>query len=219
MELLHFFPLPTPSNIYGLAHLKNGGIDGSKGKCRILVSTLDKQVFCIEHVNNRFVCNEIHFSYIPSKFFDVPHKMLNELFSFIADGADIISIDSFERSQNVNDTVIGITFKNSTKDNSDHDQNCDFRKKIVVDQYQERSSRQNFSTSSPLSTSRKELKSSGGSSSSLSKTKDGQQESVASSHYYFNVYSSSISVASNRSFDLNQIARMLHSPNVQTKLM
>lgn len=62
MEQLNFFPLAIPSNAYGLAHLKGD-------KNRVLITTLEKQIFCIEYnsIENQFTCYEIHFAYIPSK--------------------------------------------------------------------------------------------------------------------------------------------------------
>lgn len=60
MEQLNFFPLSNPSNIYGLTRLE---VDKNK----ILIATLEKQIFCIEYIDDKFVCNEVHFAYIPSE--------------------------------------------------------------------------------------------------------------------------------------------------------
>lgn len=63
MEQIEFFPFDNPSNIYGLATIK-------AGKTRVLVKTLEKQIFSIEYSyeEKRIVCNQIHFAYIPSKY-------------------------------------------------------------------------------------------------------------------------------------------------------
>ena len=61
MEQLNFFPLSVPSNVYGFAHLKGD-------RSRVLVATLEKQIFCIEYSDNQFTCNEVHFAYIPSEY-------------------------------------------------------------------------------------------------------------------------------------------------------
>lgn len=64
MEQIGFFPLNNASNIYGLTNVR-----GNDRK-RILVATLEKQIFSIEYSDyNKFTCNEIHFAYIPSKYF------------------------------------------------------------------------------------------------------------------------------------------------------
>lgn len=92
MEQLNFFnfPISVPSNVYGFAHLKGE-------RSRVLVATLEKQIFCIEYSDGQFSCNEVHFTYIPN-------------------GADIISIDAFQRASTF-DTVVGITFfKSSSKE-------------------------------------------------------------------------------------------------------
>ncbi|KAI2801334.1 hypothetical protein BLOT_010884 [Blomia tropicalis] len=102
MEQLNFFPLAIPSNAYGLAHLKGD-------KNRVLITTLEKQIFCIEYnsIENQFTCYEIHFAYIPN-------------------GADIISIDTFQRSSN-RDTVVGITFFKNSKESDSNE----FRKNVI----------------------------------------------------------------------------------------
>lgn len=61
MEQLNFFPLAVPSNVYGFAHLKGD-------RSRVLVATLEKQIFCIEYSDSQFSCNEVHFTYIPSEY-------------------------------------------------------------------------------------------------------------------------------------------------------
>lgn len=73
MEQLHFFPLAVPSNVYGFAHLR--GSDRS----RVLVATLEKQIFCIEYSGNAFTCNEVHFTYIPS---EAIHPSSNLMFNY-----------------------------------------------------------------------------------------------------------------------------------------
>lgn len=63
MEQLNFFnfPISVPSNVYGFAHLKGE-------RSRVLVATLEKQIFCIEYSDGQFSCNEVHFTYIPSEY-------------------------------------------------------------------------------------------------------------------------------------------------------
>ncbi len=71
MELLNYFSFPIQSNIYGLSCLQiDDGIN------RLLVATLEKQIFCIEKQNNKFSCREVHFTYIPSKKFFYFHSFL-----------------------------------------------------------------------------------------------------------------------------------------------
>lgn len=61
MEFLNYFSFPVQSNIYGLSCLQtDDGID------RLLVATLENQIFCIESQQNKFSCREVHFTYIPS---------------------------------------------------------------------------------------------------------------------------------------------------------
>ncbi|OTF81400.1 hypothetical protein BLA29_011225 [Euroglyphus maynei] len=103
MEQIGFFPINNSSNIYGLTNIK-GDMN-----TRILVATLEKQIFAIEYSENKnIVCNEIHFACIPNN-------------------ADIISIDAFVRHNNNNDIVLGITF---FKNYEESDSN-DFGKNII----------------------------------------------------------------------------------------
>lgn len=109
MELLDYFPLHVPSNIYGLAHLA-----GERN--RLLISTLTKRVCCLEVNDDQLLCNDIHFPYIPSKFDffaffdDFIHICLCNL-----DGAEIISIAAFQRLDS-NDVVVGVTYAKDVED-------------------------------------------------------------------------------------------------------
>ena len=62
MELLNYFSFPVQSNIYGLSCLQT--YDGSD---KLLVATLERQIFYIENKENKFCCREVHFTYIPSQ--------------------------------------------------------------------------------------------------------------------------------------------------------
>ncbi|KAH7645850.1 KICSTOR complex protein kaptin [Dermatophagoides farinae] len=102
MEQIGFFPISNSSNIYGMTNMHGD-------MTRILVATLEKQVFAVEYSDNKKItCNEIHFAYIPNS-------------------ADIISIDAFVRT-NYNDIVLGITFFKNYKESDSNE----FRKNIVV---------------------------------------------------------------------------------------
>ena len=61
MEQIGFFPINNSSNIYGLTNIMGD-------MTRILVATLEKQIFAVEYSENKkIICNEIHFAYIPSE--------------------------------------------------------------------------------------------------------------------------------------------------------
>lgn len=61
MEQIGFFPISNSSNIYGMTNMHGD-------MTRILVATLEKQVFAVEYSDNKKItCNEIHFAYIPSE--------------------------------------------------------------------------------------------------------------------------------------------------------
>lgn len=99
MKDLNYFPLDVESNIYGMTALE---FDDKTSK--VLVATLDCQIFCINYNKFKPHTREIEFTYIPN-------------------GAKIISIGALKRGPN--DFVIGITHslapsdqKGSTRANS-----------------------------------------------------------------------------------------------------
>ncbi|XP_066907831.1 KICSTOR complex protein kaptin isoform X2 [Halyomorpha halys] len=85
----HYFPLPTQGNIYSVVNLQQ-----SNGKNKTLVATLKRKIYSCEFIdeNNILlpVIKEVPFTYIPT-------------------GAEIISIDAFNRSKTCDDFFIGIT--------------------------------------------------------------------------------------------------------------
>lgn len=91
MSEAHFSGLPSQSNIYGMTTLNIG--DANK----VLVSCLQRNVFCIEYTRNKKnvltpSSREIHFTYLP-------------------EGADVIAIDAFSKPVPDNlDIIIGIAF-------------------------------------------------------------------------------------------------------------
>lgn len=91
MSEAHFSGLPYQSNVYGMTTLNIG--DANK----VLVSCLQRNVFCIEYMRNKKnvltpSSREIHFTYLP-------------------EGADVIAIDAFSKSVPDNlDIIIGIAF-------------------------------------------------------------------------------------------------------------
>ncbi|CAG2184139.1 unnamed protein product, partial [Oppiella nova] len=95
MEVLNYFSFPIQSNVYGLSCLQT-----YEGTDRLLVATLERQIFCIENKGNKFSCKEVHFTYIPN-------------------GANIISIDTFRRPMNEHDFAVGITFVKIDKTDKD----------------------------------------------------------------------------------------------------
>ncbi|KAF4531949.1 hypothetical protein B566_EDAN006641 [Ephemera danica] len=93
----HYFGLPSQGNVYCLTNLcmRDGGN-------KILVASLKRKVFSFEYIESGGVLKptvrEVPFTYIPS-------------------GAEIISIDAFNKSPISNDFVIGITIiKGATGD-------------------------------------------------------------------------------------------------------
>lgn len=85
----HYFPLPTQGNIYSVVNLQQ-----SNGKNKTLVATLKRKIYSCEFIeeNNILlpIIKEVPFTYIPT-------------------GAEIISIDAFNRSKICDDFFIGIT--------------------------------------------------------------------------------------------------------------
>ncbi|XP_076313832.1 KICSTOR complex protein kaptin-like isoform X2 [Tachypleus tridentatus] len=93
----HFSELPSQGNIYGLSSLTVGTTN------KALVASLRRKVFCVDYAQTRIPSTrEINFTYIPA-------------------GAEIISIDAFNKSLENHDFVIGITFiKNSESQSSQY---------------------------------------------------------------------------------------------------
>lgn len=83
MKDLNYFPLDVESNIYGMTTLE---FDDRTSK--VLVATLDCQIYCINYSKFKPQTREVEFTYIPN-------------------GAKIISIGALKRGPN--DFVIGIT--------------------------------------------------------------------------------------------------------------
>lgn len=83
MKDLNYFPLDVESNIYGMTTLE---FDDKTSK--VLVATLDCQIYCINYNKFKPHTREVEFTYIPN-------------------GAKIISIGALKRGSN--DFVIGIT--------------------------------------------------------------------------------------------------------------
>lgn len=83
MKDLNYFPLDVESNIYGMTTLE---LNDKSSK--VLVATLDCQIFCINYTKFKSQTREVEFTYIPN-------------------GAKIISIGALKRGPN--DFVIGIT--------------------------------------------------------------------------------------------------------------
>ncbi|EFA06740.2 KICSTOR complex protein kaptin [Tribolium castaneum] len=94
LEESHYFHLPSQGNIYTITHL-----EAANCPHKILVASLKRDIFCIEYQESGGclipTTKEVSFTYIPS-------------------GAEIISVDAFNKSATKNEFVIGITIiKNS----------------------------------------------------------------------------------------------------------
>ncbi|XP_019868581.1 KICSTOR complex protein kaptin isoform X2 [Aethina tumida] len=93
----HYFHLPSQGNVFTLTDLNLA--NGSK---KLLVASLKREIFCFEYTESssgylKPTIKEVSFTYIPS-------------------GAEIISIDAFNKSTYKNEFVIGITIiKNSNE--------------------------------------------------------------------------------------------------------
>ncbi|XP_060519052.1 KICSTOR complex protein kaptin-like [Cylas formicarius] len=92
----HYFHIPSQGNIYTVTDLKL-----ANGTPILLAASLKREIFCIEYLESSSgflvsTTKEVSFTYIPS-------------------GAEIISIDAFNKSTTNNELVIGITIiKNSS---------------------------------------------------------------------------------------------------------
>lgn len=107
LESAHYFSLPSQGNIYTFAPLQL--INGSN---KLLVAALKREVFCFEYLENSNgvllpTTKEVSFTYIPSKYVILVVIFLCT-FELIG-GAEIISMDAFNKSDNSNEFVIGIT--------------------------------------------------------------------------------------------------------------
>ena len=101
----HTFSLDFQGNIYTVSSIQQSGSFTTK----LIVATLTRKVYCVElsmsHCARPCGCvvvpqsQEIQFTYIPS-------------------GAEIISIDAFNRSKTVDDFVIGVTIIKSAESGS-----------------------------------------------------------------------------------------------------
>ncbi|KAJ3636757.1 hypothetical protein MTP99_000270 [Tenebrio molitor] len=85
----HYFNLPSQANIYTVTHLQAANCPH-----KMLVASLKRDIFCIEYQDSGGALipttREVSFTYIPS-------------------GAEIISVDAFNKSATKNEFVIGIT--------------------------------------------------------------------------------------------------------------
>ncbi|KAK9883968.1 hypothetical protein WA026_004904 [Henosepilachna vigintioctopunctata] len=96
----HYFSLPTQGNIYTITNLEL-----ANGTSKLLVASLKREIFCFEYVegtNGTLIptAREVSFTYIPT-------------------GAEIISIDAYNKSSKNNEFVVGITIiKNSNDSDS-----------------------------------------------------------------------------------------------------
>lgn len=93
----HYFPMPSQGNVNTISFLEliNGTI-------KILVATLKRQIFCFEYLEK-------------SKSILIP-SVKEVSFTYIPTSAEIITLDSFNKSQEKNDFVIGITIIKNSKD-------------------------------------------------------------------------------------------------------
>lgn len=89
----HFCGIASQSSIYGLTSLFTG-----ESSHKVLVASSRRKVYCIEFSKNNysviFSTRVVQFTYIP-------------------EGAEIISIDAFNQACHVHDFVVGITFTKS----------------------------------------------------------------------------------------------------------
>ena len=96
---LHWFPLVSQGNIYCLTKLLS-----IKGPSRVLVASLKRKIYLCE-------CHQL------SKCRLKP--MIKELlFTYIPSGAEIISVDAYNKSSEADEFVIGITIMKYNSENS-----------------------------------------------------------------------------------------------------
>nr|XP_058954875.1 KICSTOR complex protein kaptin-like isoform X1 [Pocillopora verrucosa] len=86
-EEIHFLPIPSQTNIYGLTK-----IDGNDEERKLFLASLSGRVVCLEYPRNSPVptSKEVPFTYIP-------------------DSAEIVSIDAFNRPETRKGLVVGIS--------------------------------------------------------------------------------------------------------------
>lgn len=96
LKYSHYFSLPTQGSIYTLANLNL-----PNGTSKLLVASLKREIYCLEYLEGTDgslipTAREVSFTYIPT-------------------GAEIISIDAYNKSTSSNEFVVGVAIiKNST---------------------------------------------------------------------------------------------------------
>ncbi|KAJ8942623.1 hypothetical protein NQ318_013336 [Aromia moschata] len=93
----HYFYIPSQGNIYTMTDLKL-----ANGTTKLLVASLKREIFCFEYQESSTgllvpTTKEVSFTYIPN-------------------GAEIISLDAFNKSATKNEFVIGITIIKNSND-------------------------------------------------------------------------------------------------------
>ncbi|KAJ8941658.1 hypothetical protein NQ314_010303 [Rhamnusium bicolor] len=93
----HYFYIPSQGNIYTMTDLKL-----ANGSTKLLVASLKREIFCFEYQESPTgslvpTTKEVSFTYIPN-------------------GAEIISLDAFNKSSINNEFVIGITIIKNSND-------------------------------------------------------------------------------------------------------
>lgn len=103
----HYFHLPSQGNVFTLTDLNLA--NGSK---KLLVASLKREIFCFEYTESssgylKPTIKEVSFTYIPSN--KTITIIFDKLMYIFTGGAEIISIDAFNKSTYKNEFVIGIT--------------------------------------------------------------------------------------------------------------
>ncbi|XP_074034569.1 KICSTOR complex protein kaptin [Leptinotarsa decemlineata] len=98
---VHFFYTPSQGNIYTMTDIQL-----VNGSTKLLVASLKREIFCFDFQESSSgllipTTKEVSFTYIPN-------------------GAEIISIDAFNKSTNSNEFVIGITIIKNSNDSEGH---------------------------------------------------------------------------------------------------
>ncbi|XP_044730220.1 KICSTOR complex protein kaptin-like [Chrysoperla carnea] len=88
MVYAHYFPLTSQGNIYSMTKL------AVLNSFKLLIASLKREIICFEYVENATLLT-------PSS--------KEVLFTYIPNGAEIIAVDAFNKSNKGNDIVIGIT--------------------------------------------------------------------------------------------------------------
>ncbi|CAG9860239.1 unnamed protein product [Phyllotreta striolata] len=94
---VHFFHTPSQGNIYTIVELPM-----TSGSTKLLVASLKREIYCFEFQESPSgslipSCKEVSFTYIPN-------------------GAEIISMDAFNKNNNSNEFIIGITIIKNSND-------------------------------------------------------------------------------------------------------